>query len=90
MSRTFLLCASELHAETIDGLVFARLQDLEGTCGSTWSGVYSDGERFGILWGEPVSALLGTPDEDPELQLVEDAAEEWTLIQPAAEGEGTT
>lgn len=84
--RTFLVCQDELHAELVDQLVFARLQDEEGAFGACWSGVYTDGTRYGILWAAPVSSLFGVPEDFPELVLVEDAAEEWTLVVPEAEG----
>lgn len=86
--RTFLVCDDELHAELVDALVFARLQDVDGTFGSEWSGVWTDGQRFGIVWAAPVSQLFGQAEDFPELVLFEDASEEWTLAEAEApEGE---
>ena len=84
--RIFLVAANELHAELLDGLVFARLQDVEQCSGNSWSGVWTDGERYGITWAAPVSTLFGVPEDFPELVLVdEDDAEPWTLVQPEAD-----
>ena len=79
--RTFLVCDSELHAEVVDQLVFAKLQD-EGAAGGFWSGIWTDGTRFGILWEDPVSDLFGLPADFPELVLVEDVNEAWTIAMP--------
>jgi hypothetical protein len=82
--KTFLVASDELHAELLDGLVFARLQDEDHAFGSQWSGVWTDGTRYGILWASPVSDLFGVPEDFPELSLAEDANDEWTLVQPTA------
>ena len=84
-SRTFLVCDSAEHAEFVDQLVFARLQDEEGAFGANWSGVWTDGTRYGILWAAPVSVLFGQPEDFPELELIEDADDSWTLVQPTPE-----
>lgn len=84
MSRTFLICDSAEHADLVDQLVFARLQDVDGAQGNSWSGVWTDGERFGILWASPVSDLFGVPEDFPELALVEETAESpWTSYEPS-------
>lgn len=83
--RTFLVCADELHAEVVDALVFSRLRDVDGTCGSEWSGVWTDGTRYGIVWAAPVSELFGQPEDFPDLVLVEDVDDEWTLVVPEAQ-----
>ena len=83
--RTILLCESPEHAELVDQLVFARLQDEEQANGNGWSGVLTDGERYGILWAAPVSTLFGVPEDFPELQLVEDEAGEWVTYVPEPE-----
>lgn len=85
--RTILLCQDENHAALVDQLVFARLQDEEQAVGNGWSGVLTDGERFGILWAAPVSTLFGVPEDFPELVLVEDAAGEWVAFVPESEEE---
>lgn len=77
--RTFLLAADENHAEVLDAIVFAKLQDEQGAQGVGWSGVWTDGQRFGILWEAPVSDLFGLPEDFPDLVLVEDVNEEWTF-----------
>jgi hypothetical protein len=86
-TRTFLVCDSELHAECVDALVFLALQEHGPTGGGGWSGVWTDGQRFGILWEAPVSNLFGLPADFPELVLVEDTADEWTFAMPEAQPE---
>ena len=84
--RTYLVCASYEHADFVDQLVMARLIDVEKATGSAWSGVWTDGTRYGILWAAPVSTLFGVPEDFPELVLVdEDDAEPWELVQPVAD-----
>ena len=83
--RTILICDSPEHAELVDQLVFARLQDEEQAVGNGWSGVLTDGERYGILWAAPVSSLFGVPEDFPELVLVEDEAGEWVTFVPPVE-----
>ena len=84
--RTILLCDSPEHATVVDQLVFARLQDEEQAVGNGWSGVLTDGTRYGILWAAPVSTLFGIPEDFPELVLVEEAEEgEWETYVPAEE-----
>jgi hypothetical protein len=80
--RSFLVADSENHAEILDQLVFLALQENGPTGGGGWSGVWTDGERFGILWEAPVSDLFGVPEDFPELVLVEDVNEEWTFAMP--------
>jgi hypothetical protein len=69
MSRAFLLCTDETHADLVDQFVAERLRDVDGSKCSQWSGIYTDGERFGVLWANPASALFGTPEDDPSVQL---------------------
>jgi hypothetical protein len=65
--RTFLLADDALHGLVVDQLIAERLRDVDGSKCSHWSGVYSDGERFGVLWAAPASSLFGVPiTDDPE------------------------
>ena len=83
MSRQILLCDSPEHAELVDRLVFERLQEVEGAFGNSWSGVLTDGTRYGILWAAPVSDLFGVPEDFPELVLVEETeAQPWATFVP--------
>lgn len=84
-TRTFLVAADENHAEVLDQMVFLSLQQNGPTGGGAWSGIYTDGTRFGILWEAPVSDLFGQPEDFPELVLVEDTAGEWTFAMPEAQ-----
>lgn len=82
-TRTLLVCDSPEHAELVDKLVFARLQEEEQAQGNGWSGVLTDGTRYGILWAAPVSDLFGVPEDFPELVLVEETEETpWTTYEP--------
>lgn len=86
--KTILVCDSAEHAELVDQLVFARLQEAEGARGNGWSGVLTDGTRYGILWGSPVSDLFGLPEDFPELVLVEETQGiPWSDFVPEPEPE---
>ncbi len=87
MHTTYLLCLDAEHADLVDQIVFARLPDEEGAKGNSWSGVFTDGQQFGILWAAPVSDLFGQPEDFPELTLVEDTDGKWIAYQPPAEDE---
>lgn len=81
--RTFVLADSPEAALELDHRVFAYIEQEQGVAGNGWSGVYTDGTRFGILWGEPVEQVLaGT-----SYTLVEETAEDvWSsYVWPAAE-----
>lgn len=82
LPQTFLLCDSAEHADLVDQLVVSHLRDVEHAHGSSWSGVYTDGTRFGILWASPCSEVFGSPSDDPSLVLVDevfdtDGASDW-------------
>ena len=86
--KTILVCDSPEHAELVDKLVFARLQEEEQAVGNGWSGVLTDGTRYGILWAAPVSDLFGLPEDFPELQLIEETEDnQWTTFVPEPEPE---
>lgn len=84
--KTFLLCDSPEHAEIVDQLIMERLRDVDGNKGSQWSGVYTDGARYGVLWASPANELFGVPDEDPSLQLatevITDGVSDWGQLEP--------
>ncbi len=85
-TRQFLLCDSYEHATLCDQLVLARLETEFGIRANAWSEVYSDGERFGIYWGDPVSSLFGVPEDDPSVVIVdEDPAAPWEVVRPEPE-----
>jgi hypothetical protein len=86
MSRQILLRESPEHADLVDQLIFARLQDVDGSHGNGWSGVLTDGTRYGVLWASPVSDLFGLPEDFPELQLVEESPDSpWIALTPPAD-----
>lgn len=89
-TRRILVCSDENHAEVVDAIVMAHLTDA-GHRANAWSEVWSDGERFGIIWEEPVASLFGTPDIDPSLIVVENTARAWAVVpapEPEAPNEG--
>lgn len=92
-TRHFLVCADYAHAELCDRLVLARLEDEFGVRANAWSEVYSDGERFGIYWGAPVSDIFGlppspeNPEGDPALVIVEDTEGAWEVVRPEPDNE---
>ena len=90
-TRSFLVCQDYAHAELVDQLVLLKWQELTGDVANSWSEVYSDGERFGIYWGAPVSDLFGYPpspeypEGDPSLVIVEDTEGVWKVVRPEPE-----
>lgn len=74
--KQFLMCDTADHAAAVDHLVMEHLRETEGARGSSWSGVYTDGSRFGVLWAGPVALVFGSPQSvdnpsgDPSLQIV--------------------
>jgi hypothetical protein len=86
--RQFLICEDATHAEVVDQLIFAKLQDEIGAQGTCWSGIWSDGTNFGVYWGSPVSDLFGLPEEFPELVITDEVIDKegnsnWYLVIPA-------
>ena len=83
--KIFLLCDSPEHAEVVDQLIMERLRDVDGNKGAQWSGVYTDGTRYGVLWASPASELFGNPEEDPSLQLatevITDGVSDWGQLE---------
>ena len=85
MSQQFLVCDSYEHADLVDHIVMAKLRDEDGSNGSSWSGVFTDGSRYGILWAAPVSSLFGALEEDASMEVVdevysEDGTSDWNLV----------
>lgn len=84
--KTFLICDDELHAEVVDQLVAQSLREAYGTTCTAWSGVYTDGTRFGILWAAPASDVYGLPEEGESLLLAEevltDGVSNWQVVPP--------
>lgn len=84
-TRHFLVCQDYEHANLCDQLVLARLETEFGIRANAWSEVYSDGERYGIYWGAPVSDLMGQPEDDPSMVIVEDTEGAWEVVRPTEE-----
>lgn len=82
---SYLICQDAEHAKVVDELVMCHLRDADGSKGSQWSGVLTDGEQFGVLWGDAVAALFGTPADDPALVVVE--GEGWEAVRDESEGQ---
>lgn len=86
--RQFLLADSVEHAELLDKLVLAALEE-QGIYGGAWSEVWTDGTQYGIYWGAPASGIFGYPpseeypDGDPSMVLVTEQADQpWTVVTP--------
>ena len=86
--RQFLLADSTEHAELLDKLVLAALEE-QGIYGGAWSEVWTDGTQYGIYWGAPVSGIFGYPpseeypDGDPSMVLIAETEEApWTVVIP--------
>lgn len=84
--KQFLLCDDAFHAELVDEFIMEFLRERDGAIGSSWSGVYTDGERFGVVWAAPGSDVFGTPEEQAELVIVqEDPDDPWSLVRQEQE-----
>ena len=86
--RQFLLADSTEHAELLDKLVLAALEE-QGIYGGAWSEVWTDGTQYGIYWGAPVSGIFGYPpseeypDGDPNMVVVNEYPDmPWTVVIP--------
>jgi len=80
----YLVCLDANHAAAVDALVIARLRRLDGNKGSSWSGVFTDGLRFGILWAAPVSAIVADGEVVEEV-FDEAGVSNWQPVPPPAE-----
>ena len=67
-ARTFLLVDDPDHGEVVDQWICMSLRDRDGNLGSCWSGIYTDGTRYGVVWAVPASDLFGQPvtEENPD------------------------
>jgi hypothetical protein len=83
---TILICDNELHAEVVDSLIASYIRDKDGNPCGAWSGIYTDGDRCGILWDSVCAEVLGDPEAEG-LPLVEAADGEWTVMLPEASPE---
>lgn len=94
MARQFIIVESPEHGEVVDGLIADRIREVDGTVCNQWSGVWTDGVQFGVLWGAPASDVFGfppsaqNPNGDPSLVIVEDKNDAWEPV-PAPEPEVT-
>ncbi len=86
-TKTYLKCVDAVHADFVDQFVAEHLRMERGTHCNAWSGVYTDGESYGILWAAPVSDIFGVPEDFPELELVEDSEDAWQPLQLEASDE---
>lgn len=75
--KIFLECDSAEHADVVDQFIMELLRERDGAQGSRWSGVWTDGVSYGVLWASPASELFGDPESDPSISLFEDIADEW-------------
>ena len=77
---SILICESLEHAEVVDAIIAEAVRDWDGTHCTRWSGTFTDGTRFGVLWGEPATSLFGLPEEGG--YSIEESSEGWTEVQP--------
>jgi hypothetical protein len=82
--RQFLLCDDEIHAAVVDQFIAEKLRIDEGSLCSSWSGVWTDGVRFGVVWANPASALFGASESDPAIviadEVLTDGESDWSLM----------
>ena len=89
--RTFILCDSADHANTVDTLIMDFLRERDNAKGGQWSGIFvRDDGIFGILWDSPGSDVFGNAEDDPliildEEVVAEDGASNWSTFVPDPE-----
>lgn len=82
----FLICADELHSQVVDGLICEYLRDVDGNKGSRWSGVYTAGGRFGVVWDSLVAALFAETEVEIATALLdEQGRSNWTEVTSVVE-----
>jgi hypothetical protein len=95
-ARTFMTCELFEQAEDLDHYVCDSLRERDGNMGSCWSGVWTNGEVYGIVWAAPASGLFGqpvsedNPGGDPLVKLATETftdgpdgpVSNWSLVVP--------
>lgn len=77
---TIAICNSLDDAKALNSAVAAHLRATEGSKCSGWSSIYTDGTRFGLLYGGPV--------EDVCPGITTEEHETWTeYVEPVAPSE---
>lgn len=91
-TRRFLLCASAEAAATRDAEACAFFRAHDGNRGSQWSGVYTDGTRYGIEWDEQLERVFGAAENLPIATAItaEDGTLNWQPLPPPAPVEEST
>lgn len=89
MPRRFLLCPSHEDAAARDAEACAYFREHDGNRGSQWSGVYTDGTRFGIEWDDQLERVLGPAENLPLATAVadEDGTLDWQPLPPPTQPE---
>lgn len=65
--QKYLPFATIEEAAAADKSVVAYLHQKDGSLGSQWSGVFTNGTQFGILWDSVVGEALGVTEHgEPE------------------------
>lgn len=77
--RTFISYNTKQEALDADKEAFKALVKEEGARGAQWSGVYTDGVKFGIVWD---LAINGVIDMSKLTKVDEDPDKPWSPILP--------
>lgn len=82
--NTYLTFPTLEEAAQADAKVAQYLRDKEGSKCSQWSGVYTDGKVYGILYDAAVEAagVTGDPETNPALVITSEG--EWVPYTPPA------
>jgi hypothetical protein len=78
----YLILPTYAEAAALDQQVMQHLRATQNANGSSWSGVFSDGTQFAILWDEPVAAVTGGTESNPALVITSEG--EWVPYTPPA------
>lgn len=77
-----LVCGTLSQALARDAEVCESLRAEDGNLGSRWSGAYTDGSRFGIVWAPEVAAVVGNSEQDSSIVVVDDIDGRFKEVPP--------
>ena len=78
--KTNLTFPTAEEAAAADSAVLAHLRATSHSQANGWSGVYTNGAAFGILWAPVVAAALNLSEEPLNLVIADD----WVPYQPTS------
>jgi hypothetical protein len=78
-----LVCDDYDHALAVDWAILDWQKDAMGARGGNWSGVFTNGTQFGVVWDDCLGEFVGAEPGLPlNATIVDDVDGEWTLVPP--------